>query len=164
MRLKIVVPFLHASIDISEPVSQVLIGATRNWSRNVLLWNLAADPNDGPHTNNGGCDMCQGAVTLDGNTATFNVAYYVVAHFSKFARPGSARVGSNDVEQLANVAFMTPRGKLVLVASNTGNFAKAFNIVYRGKSVVAELAPGSVATYIWRTQKPECSFRQLRHK
>lgn len=137
------------NINISEPVSQVPIGATRNWSRNVLLWNLAADPNDGPHTNNGGCDMCQGAVTLDGDTVAFNVAYYVVAHFSKFVRPGSVRIGSNDVEQLANVAFITPNGKLVLVVSNTANFMKVFNIVYRGKSVVAQLSPGSVATYIW---------------
>ena len=24
-----------------------MIGATRNWSRNVLLWNLAADPQNG---------------------------------------------------------------------------------------------------------------------
>jgi glucosylceramidase len=33
-----------ATIGIAEPVNRVLIGATRNWSRNVLLWNLAADP------------------------------------------------------------------------------------------------------------------------
>ena len=33
-----------SSLDIAEPVDRVLIGATRNWSRNVLLWNLAADP------------------------------------------------------------------------------------------------------------------------
>ena len=39
---------------IEEPVSRVVIGAMRNWSRNVVLWNLAADPQFGPHTNNGG--------------------------------------------------------------------------------------------------------------
>lgn len=137
------------TIDIAEPVSQVLIGATRNWSRNVLLWNLAADPNYGPHTNNGGCTMCQGAITLDGNKATFNVAYYAVAHFSKFVRPGSVRIGSNDVEQLANVAFLTPDGKVVLVAANTGNFLKTFNIKYHGRMATASLAPGSVGTYVW---------------
>jgi glucosylceramidase len=55
------------SIDIAEPVSRVLIGATRNWARNVLLWNLAADPHAGPHTNDGGCSGCFGAITLDGD-------------------------------------------------------------------------------------------------
>lgn len=32
--------------------------APANWSRNVLLWNLAADPFSGPHTSNGGCPGC----------------------------------------------------------------------------------------------------------
>ena len=40
--------------DIAEPVRGVLVGATRNWSRNVLLWNLAADPSYGPHTDRWG--------------------------------------------------------------------------------------------------------------
>jgi O-glycosyl hydrolase len=78
--------------DIAEPVSEVLIGVTRNWSRNVLLWNLAADPNNGPHTNDGGCSECRGAITLDGNEVTRNVAYYALAHFSRLVCPG--RFGS----------------------------------------------------------------------
>jgi glucosylceramidase len=137
------------SLDISDPVDGVMIGATRNWARNVLLWNLAADPQAGPHTNNGGCPSCYGAITLDGDKATFNVAYYVVAHFSKFVRPGSVRIGSSELEQLPTAAFLTPEGKVVLVASNTGNFPKTFRIVYHGQSVTAALQPGSVATYVW---------------
>jgi glucosylceramidase len=136
-------------IDISEPVSDVVIGATRNWSKNVLLWNLAADPEDGPHTNDGGCGSCSGAITLDGDGATLNVAYYVIAQVSKFVPPGSVRVESNDVEQLANVAFLTPDGKMVLVVSNTGNFPTTFNVSYHGKAMTATLPDGDVATYVW---------------
>ncbi|MGH9616326.1 MAG: glycoside hydrolase family 30 protein [Acidobacteriaceae bacterium] len=140
----------HAtSIDISEPVSEVVIGATRNWSKNVLLWNLAADPEDGPHTNNGGCTSCHGAITLDGDSATLNVAYYVIAQISKFVRPGSVRIWSNDLEQLANVAFVTPDGKMVLVVSNTGNFPKTFNVSYHSKTMTSTLPEGDVATYVW---------------
>ncbi|MHB1673883.1 MAG: glycoside hydrolase family 30 protein [Acidobacteriaceae bacterium] len=138
-----------AGIDIAEPVSNVVIGATRNWSKNVLLWNLAADPEDGPHTNDGGCTSCSGAITLDGDNATFNVAYYVIAQVSKFVTPGSVRVESNDVEQLANVAFRTLEGKMVLVVSNTGNFPTTFNVSYRGKTTTATLPEGDVATYVW---------------
>jgi len=134
---------------IAAAVSSVLIGATRNWSRNVLLWNLAADPNYGPHTDNGGCKMCQGALTLDGNIATRNLAYYALAHFSKFVRPGSVRVGSNDLEQLSNVAFLTPDGKIVLVVSNTGNFSKTFDVRYHGRSFTTTLPEESVGTYVW---------------
>jgi len=135
--------------DIAEPVRGVLIGAIRNWSRNVLLWNLAADPKYGPHTDNGGCTMCQGAITLDGNAVTRNVAYYAVAHFSKFVQPGSVRVGSNAMEQLSDVAFLTPDGKIVLVVSNTANFPKTFGVSYHGKAFTTTLPAESVGTYVW---------------
>jgi glucosylceramidase len=137
------------SIDIAEPVSRVLIGATRNWARNVLLWNLAADPHAGPHTNNGGCPVCYGAITLDGDEARFNEAYYALAHFSKFVPPDSVRIGSNELEQLSTVAFLTPEGKLVLVAVNTGNFPRTFQIEYHGQSVTTTLQSESAATYVW---------------
>lgn len=120
------------SLDIAGPVSRVLIGSVRNWSRNVLLWNLAADPNAGPHTNDGGCTGCYGAITLDGDHVSRNVAYYALAHFSKFVPPGSVRVGSSEMEQLATAAFLTPEGKVVLVVSNTGNFPKKFAVRYHG--------------------------------
>lgn len=139
----------NSTIDISEPVTDVLIGATRNWARNVLLWNLAADPHAGPHTDNGGCTGCFGAITLDGDKATLNVAYYALAHFSKFVRPGSVRIGSNEMEQLATAAFLTPEGKIVLVAANTGNFPRTFAIEYHQKYLKTTIPSESVATYVW---------------
>ncbi len=136
-------------LDIAEPVDSVLIGSTRNWSRDVLLWNLAANPQAGPHTNNGGCTGCYGALTLDGDHVTRNVAWYALAHFSKFVPPGSIRVGSNNLEQLDNVAFLTPQGKIVLVVSNTGNFRFPFAISYHGRIAQTSLPPESVGTYVW---------------
>lgn len=138
-----------SGIGIAEPVSRVLIGATRNWSRNVLLWNLAADPKAGPHTNNGGCTACYGAITLDGDKAAFNVAYYAAAHFSKFVSPGSVRVASTELDQVYDVAFLTPDGKIVLVAANTGNFAAKFRIGYHGRYLTTTLPEESVGTYVW---------------
>ena len=136
-------------LGIAEPVRQVMIGSTRNWSRNVLLWNLAADPQNGPHTNNGGCTGCSGAITLEGDSATKNIAFYVVEHFSQFVPPGSLRVASSEMEQLASVAFVTPEGKVVLVVSNTGNFPKSFAVKYRGKVFQTAMPAESVGTYVW---------------
>jgi glucosylceramidase len=139
----------ESTIGIAEPVDRVLIGGTRNWSRNILLWNLAADPNNGPHTNNGGCTDCRGAITLDGDYVTRNVAYYALAHFSKFVPPGSIRIGSSQMEQLGTAAFLTPEGKIVLIASNTGNFPKEFAISYHGTMVTTTIPAESVGTYVW---------------
>jgi glucosylceramidase len=136
-------------LGIAEPVRSVMIGATRNWSRDVLLWNLAADPQNGPHTNNGGCTGCSGAITIDGDSATKNVAYYVMQHFSQFVPPGSVRIASSEMEQLASVAFLTPEGKVVLVVSNTGNFQKPFAVKYHGKFFQTSLPAESAGTYVW---------------
>jgi glucosylceramidase len=136
-------------MNIASPVSRLFIGATRNWCRNVLEWNLAADPQNKPFTDRGGCPMCQGAVTIDSNKFTRNIAYYAMAHASKFVRPGSVRIGSNDLDQLPNVAFKTPDGKKVLIVANNAPSAQTFNIQYNGTVINATLNQGSVGTYIW---------------
>ena len=43
--------------DLAWHTRELTIGATRNWSRTVLEWNLAADPRYRPHTP-GGCSSC----------------------------------------------------------------------------------------------------------
>jgi glucosylceramidase len=137
-------------LPIAHPVQETFIGATRNWSRNVLLWNIAANSKFEPHTNDGGCVGCEGAVSIDGNDVTRNVAYYVVGHFSKFVRPGSVRIGSSSTEALPNVAFRTPEGRFVLVVSNPGTSPQTFDVKFHGKYMSAVLPAGAVATYVWK--------------
>ncbi|WP_448702630.1 glycoside hydrolase family 30 beta sandwich domain-containing protein [Mucilaginibacter sp. AW1-3] len=137
-------------LKVASPVERLFIGATRNWCKNVLEWNLAADPQNQPHTDRGGCPMCQGAVTIDKNKVTRNVAYYAMAHASKFVRPGSVRVASNVLVGLPNVAFKTPDGKKVMIVANTGSATQTFNIGYGVQHATATLNAGAVGTYIWQ--------------
>jgi glucosylceramidase len=163
-----------ATIDIAAQVKRLIIGAPRNWSKNVVLWNLAADPLNDPHTNNGGCPMCQGAVTIDGDKVSRNLAYYTVAHASKFVRPGSVRITSTNkgdktvaltddeerqgsvrvsvienADVLPNVVFKTPEGKIVLIVANDTHSTNSFRIQYHGQFATLRLNPGSVGTYVW---------------
>jgi glucosylceramidase len=136
-------------LHIASPVERLIVGAPRNWSRNVLLWNLAADSSFGPHTDNGGCPVCEGAITIDGNKVTRNLAYYTVAHAAKFVPPGSVRIQSSVVDQLPNVAFETPAGKHVVIVANSSDTTQTFQIRVHGESVAATLNGGAVATYVW---------------
>jgi glucosylceramidase len=138
-----------SEINLSKPVARIIIGVSRNWSKSILLWNLAADPQKGPHTNEGGCAECVGAVTIDGNNITRELAFYTLAHASKFVRPGSVRIGSSDLEQLPNVAFKTPKGETVLVVSNISGSPQTFSVRDHGKSFTTSLNAGSVATFVW---------------
>jgi glucosylceramidase len=162
------------TIDIASQVKRLIIGSTTNWSKNTILWNLAADPQNKPHTDDGGCPMCQGAVTLDGDKVSRNIAYYVIAHASKFVTPGSVRIystqpgdmsvnlttdeerneivrvsTSENIEVLPNVAFRTPEGKTVLIVANDTFNTSSFRIRFRSQSANIKLDPGSVGTYIW---------------
>ncbi|TDN36018.1 glucosylceramidase [Hymenobacter sp. UV11] len=134
--------------ELAYHVGNLEIGAVRNWSKNVLEWNLASDQSFGPYTS-GGCAECLGAVTINGNTVTRNPAYYNIAHSSKFVRPGSVRVATNVPSNLQNVAYKTPNGKRCLVVLNSGTTLQNFNIQYKGKVVNTSLYGGAVATYIW---------------
>ena len=163
-----------SEIRIAEQVKRLVIGVMRNWSRNLILWNFAADKLNDPHTDNGGCSMCQGGVTIDGDEVTRNIAYYVVAHASRHVPQGSVRIASTDAFDMAvsftedeerrevkrttfvrhsnvlpNVAFRTPEGKIVLIVANDSWSTASFKVQHNGLTASIRLAPGSVGTYVW---------------
>ena len=135
--------------DLSWHVNNLIIGAPRNWSRVVLEWNLASDPNYNPHTP-GGCSNCQGAVTISGNNYTRNTAYYTVAHASEFVRAGAVRISSNTFStSIQDVAFKNPDGSKVVVTLNTASSSQSFKIKWGGESFTYTLPAGAVATFVW---------------
>jgi glucosylceramidase len=134
--------------DLAWHVRTLVIGATRNWARTVLEWNLAADPQQNPHTP-GGCTQCLGAITLAKNTVSRNPAYYVIAHAARHVRPGSVRLASPAVAGLPNVAFRTPSGQRVLIVQNDHPAPQAFSVSFHQQAFTARLAPGAVGTYVW---------------
>jgi glucosylceramidase len=135
--------------DLDWHVKTLIIGGTRNWSRTVLEWNLASNPELTPHTDRGGCDRCLGAITIDGDNVTRNPAYYIIAHASKFVRPGSVRIDSRTLEVLPNAAFVAPSGKKVLIVLNSGQTSLTFDIQWQGKRCRSTLKSGAVGTYVW---------------
>lgn len=136
--------------DLKWHVKNVVIGSMRNYSKNALEWNLANDGKFEPHTD-GGCTMCKGAITINSSeNLQRNVAYYIIAHASKFVPMGSVRIDSNSGGDLQNVAFITPSGSKVLIVENDGSSNQIFNIKYNGKWAVTSLAAGAVGTYIWK--------------
>ncbi|MFD0795587.1 glycoside hydrolase family 30 beta sandwich domain-containing protein [Mucilaginibacter litoreus] len=133
--------------NLNWHINNLIIGATRNWARTVLEWNLAADAGNLPHTP-GGCTECLGAITIQ-NIITRNVAYYIIGHASKFVPAGSTRIASNLNGDLANAAFKTPEGKRVLIVINNGKNKATFNISHQSKAATCSLDAGAVGTFVW---------------
>ncbi|SUX43882.1 glycoside hydrolase family 30 protein [Chryseobacterium indoltheticum] len=135
--------------DLNWHTRNVVIGSMRNWSKIALEWNLANDTQYKPHTP-GGCTECKGAITVsDSENFTRNVAYYIIAHASKFVPANSQRIASTQTENLATVAFKTPEGKTVLIVQNNNKSDESFNIKYNQKIAPVTITGSSVATYIF---------------
>jgi len=126
----------------------LIIGATRCWSKNVLLWNLALDEKDGP-TNNG-CLNCWGVVQVSSSgTIKRNPEYYALGHFGKFVQPGARRVWSTS-GVVANSVFKNPDGNMVFIANNSSDTGQVFTIVCGNDNFTYNIAPHEVATIVWR--------------
>ncbi|MES2431446.1 MAG: glycoside hydrolase family 30 beta sandwich domain-containing protein [Bacteroidota bacterium] len=135
--------------DLKWHVQNVVIGASRNWAKTVIEWNLANNSAYGPHTN-GGCTDCKGAITINNSTTyTRNVAYYIIGHISKVVQDGAVRIWSNNSGAIQNVTFKNPDGSFAMVALNTGNSSNTFKVKWGTQSFSYTLSAGAVASFKW---------------
>ena len=134
--------------DLVWHTKNLIIGASRNWAKTVLEWNLSSAPDLRPFTDRGGCSLCLGAVTIKISQVFRNPAYYIIAHASKFVDAGSLRIESNEPEGLANVAFQRPDGKIILIVLNESKDTKEFAVKIGDKLGVYTLNQGAVATFV----------------
>jgi len=129
----------------------LIIGATRNWAKSVVTWNVALDPSGGPSMN---CTTCTAAVTVNNTsgTASYNAEYYVLGQASKFVKPGAVRIDSNTFGSgnVEDVAFQNPDGSTALIVLNadTSN-AHSFNVAENGQFFTYSLPAKAVATFTW---------------
>ena len=128
---------------------KLIIGAANHWARGSLTWNLALDPQHGPHK--GGCGDCRGVITIDPATGaiTRNVEYYVLGHASRFVLPGAYRIGA--VRRDADVeaaGFLNPDGsRVVIIHRKSGE--GPLTIAVDGHRYVLPLPSGAVASLRW---------------
>ena len=139
--------------DLGWHMEHVVIGATRNWARTVLEWNLASTP---PNLARG-CLDCQGAISIDeaNQTITRHVSYYIIGQLSRFLPEGSTRIASSDDNGgIFNVAFSTPSGERVLLIYNSTDSQQ--NISVRSEQIAdahlpITVAPRSALTLKWQS-------------
>jgi glucosylceramidase len=136
-----------------EQQARLVIEATRNWAKSVVLWNLALDQNHQPYL--GGCSTCRGIITVDDTASPAKVVptvdFTALGHASKFVVSGAYRIASNTFEQgsLEDVAFRNPDGSIILVVLNGSGASTRFNIAWKNRYASYKLDPASVATFRW---------------
>ncbi|MDI5971015.1 RICIN domain-containing protein [Streptomyces sp. SL13] len=140
------------SDSLDWQTENLIIGATRNWAKSVVTWNMALNPSGGPSMN---CTTCTGVVTVDNNagTAAYNAEYYVLGQASKFVKPGAVRIDSNTFGSgnIEDVAFRNPDGTIATVVLNAdASNAHTFNVSQNGQAFTYTLPAKAVATFTWK--------------
>ncbi|HOW67360.1 MAG TPA: right-handed parallel beta-helix repeat-containing protein [Candidatus Paceibacterota bacterium] len=131
-----------------------LIDILRHGARSYNAWVLMLDehrkPNRGPHSASATC-----VERLDDGTVRYNFDYSMYGQFTKYIRRGAVRIESSRPEapDLANVAFLDPAGRVVLVAANAGRGPQRFAVVCGARMFEAELPAESLATFLWEPKE-----------
>ena len=139
--------------NLAWNMDNLFVGATRNWAKTVLLWNLALDEQAGPQ--NGGCGDCRGVITVNATSGqvTRNVEYYLLGHFAGFVRPGAFRIETPATRSagLSQVAFQNPDLSRVLVAFNHRDQALELEVQLDDNRAFRYTLPArTLATFHWK--------------
>ncbi|KAF2217435.1 glycoside hydrolase family 30 protein [Cercospora zeae-maydis SCOH1-5] len=132
------------------------LGPLQNWASGSMAWGLATDAKNGPYMP-GGCDSCQGLVTVNNDgTYTLNTAYYMMAQFSRYM-PRGARVvlvsggGSNNAsgQMVQAVGTVNPDGSRTVVILSTVTNALFLRLTMSSGQVWSGTVPAqSVVTWV----------------
>lgn len=134
--------------DMLYHSSVIFTGGALNWCKAIIEWNLSSNDTFTPHTD-GGCTMCKGAITINGDNMSRNAGYYAVGHYSKFVKPGAVRVNTNQVNGMSAVAFKNPDNSLAFVLTNSTNEVRVVNIESDGIAFSASIPERSIASFVW---------------
>ena len=126
--------YLHPKYAPVNRYARDIIGCLNNWVDGWVDWNMVLDRQVGPNWFKNWC-VAPIIVDPDNDEVYYTPLYYVMAHFSKYIRPGAevVNVESSD-EELQITAAINPDNSVAVVVFNEGKEPKNFNISLNGKS------------------------------
>jgi len=125
-----------------------------------IYWNMILDEKGGPWLvspvhGNPDPNVQHPVVIINRHTnkVTYTGLYYYLAHFSKFVRPGAARIGVTGQQQgVRCVAFRSAEGGVVAQIMNSCPVAADAQLNWQNRSLTMSLPPVSITTCLWKTR------------
>lgn len=106
-----------------------IIGGLNSWLSGWIDWNLVLDDKGGPNHAKNWC-IAPVLVKPETKEVYYTPLYYVMAHFSKFIRPGAIRLGIDcEAKDLMVTACSNPNGSIAVVALNQTEKAVSYKLV-----------------------------------
>ena len=138
--------YLHPKYAPSNRYARDIIGCLNNWVDGWVDWNMVLDVNGGPNWANNWC-IAPVIVDTDKDEVYFTPLYYIMAHFSKYIRPGAVVI---DVQNTDNALMVTaaknPDASIAVVVFNEGSSRKNFELTLNGRTKNISISPQAIQT------------------
>lgn len=112
-------------------------------------WNILLDEKGGPnHVQN----FCFAPVHADTRTSEliYTPTYYYIGHFSKFIKPGAARVSTTTSRStLESTSFKNQDGTIVTVVMNKTEEVVKYKLVVSGSEVILQIEPRAMQSIVY---------------
>lgn len=128
-----------------------IIGGLNSWLQGWVDWNMVLDHKGGPnHAKN----WCVAPILANPDTGEvyYTPLYQVMAHFSKFIRPGAIRLGiDSQADDLMVTACLNPDKSIVVVALNQSTEAVTFDLACNQHSIPMTIPAEALQTIVINT-------------
>ncbi len=140
--------YLHPKYAPANRYARDIIGCLNNWVDGWVDWNMVLDTKGGPNWANNWC-IAPVIVAPEKDEVYFTPLYYIMAHFSKFIRPGAIVIDAqNSDADLMVTAAKNPDGSIAVVVFNEGMTSKSFNIKLDDFAKNISISPQAIQTIL----------------
>jgi len=138
--------YLHPKYAPANRYARDIIGCLNNWVDGWVDWNMVLDTKGGPNWANNWC-IAPVIVDPEKDEVYFTPLYYIMAHFSKFIRPGATVIDAQKTDdELMVAAAKNPDGTIAVVVFNEGKSTKHFALNLKDTSKIITISPQAIQT------------------
>ncbi len=120
--------YLHPKYAPVNRYARDIIGCLNNWVDGWVDWNMVLDKQGGPNWKKNWC-IAPVIVDPEKDEVYFTPLYYVMAHFSKYIRPGAKIIDvTNSDPALMVAAAENPDTSVAVVIFNEGETEKSYTL------------------------------------
>jgi glucosylceramidase len=140
--------YLHPKYSPVNRYARDIIGCLNNWVDGWVDWNMVLDRQGGPNWFKNWC-VAPIIVDPDNDEVYFTPLYYVMAHFSKYIRPGAKSIGLEKTDDsFIATAAKNPDGSIAVVVFNEEKEDKHFTLALGEKTKSITIKAQALQTII----------------
>ena len=139
---------LHPKYAPVNRYARDIIGCLNNWVDGWIDWNMVLDTQGGPNWFKNWC-VAPVIVDPEKDEVYFTPLYYVMAHFSKYIRPGAQVIGiDNPDNSLMMTSVKNPDNSIVVVIFNEGKAPKDLQLKLEETSKTITISAQALQTIV----------------